>query len=336
MVDADLSNFPVLIHDTSLDYKNHAQSDGDDFVFVSSDNSTQYNHEIEFYDDSIGELVAWVNITNLSSSVDTIFYMYYGNPGCTNQQFPEMVWDTDYLAVYHMDGSSYTDIDDSTSNNLNVVDYQGNPVYQHTGKVGFCVDFDDDSLNVADTDILSFTDGSNNDKSMTLETWVKYDTSSDVGSPILSKYGPNGKEWLLFKDGADKGMLYLHDDSSGGTLCRTTESALNADNSGWNYLSTIYNGDETGYDISFILDGIFEEGEQFTGPAYVGLENTNAQMRIGAYYDPNGADWYYWQGLIDEVRISNIVRSTDWLKTSYNTMNDPSSFFSVGPEETPP
>ncbi len=41
-------------------------------------------------------------------------------------------------------------------------------------------------------------------------------------------------------------------------------------------------------------------------------------------------------GRIDEVRVSNIARSAEWLSTSYNTMNDSSGFFSVGSEESAP
>ena len=39
---------------------------------------------------------------------------------------------------------------------------------------------------------------------------------------------------------------------------------------------------------------------------------------------------------MDEVRISAIQRSDNWITTSYNTINDPSSFFSMGPEESAP
>ena len=41
-------------------------------------------------------------------------------------------------------------------------------------------------------------------------------------------------------------------------------------------------------------------------------------------------------GNIDEVRISNVVRSPEWILTSYNNQNDAMSFFSFGPEETGP
>jgi hypothetical protein len=38
-------------------------------------------------------------------------------------------------------------------------------------------------------------------------------------------------------------------------------------------------------------------------------------------------------GTIDEVRISNICRNNSWINTSYNTMNNPEKFLSVGTEE---
>ena len=43
-----------------------------------------------------------------------------------------------------------------------------------------------------------------------------------------------------------------------------------------------------------------------------------------------------WVGWIDEFRLSNKQRSAAWRDTSYNTINDSSNFFNVGPEETAP
>ena len=55
------------------------------------------------------------------------------------------------------------------------------------------------------------------------------------------------------------------------------------------------------------------------------------------FYIGSSRDVYaHYKGWLDEVRISDIARSDYWLNTSYNTMNDPSSFFSVGSEETIP
>ena len=45
-------------------------------------------------------------------------------------------------------------------------------------------------------------------------------------------------------------------------------------------------------------------------------------------------DRYPFDGKLDEVRLSNIVRSPAWIQTSYNNMNEPSHFSAIGPEET--
>lgn len=40
-----------------------------------------------------------------------------------------------------------------------------------------------------------------------------------------------------------------------------------------------------------------------------------------------------WDGLIDEVRVSNIARSENWIKTCYNNQGSPSTFYSMGIEQ---
>ena len=111
-VDSTLAFFPILIDDVSADYI-QAQSNGNDFVFMNSDNTTQYNHEIEYFDRQNGELICWVNVTSVSSSVDTIVWMYWGNPEASNQEHVEDTWDSNYLGVYHLDESSGTTCYDS-------------------------------------------------------------------------------------------------------------------------------------------------------------------------------------------------------------------------------
>ena len=38
-------------------------------------------------------------------------------------------------------------------------------------------------------------------------------------------------------------------------------------------------------------------------------------------------------GIIDEVRISDITRNSDWILTEYNNQANPVSFLFFGPEE---
>lgn len=336
-VESDLDDFPVFINTDDDDLLGKVQSDADDILFMDGlDSANQLFHEIERYDDNTGELEAWVQVPDLMADEDTVIYMYYGNPTCNNQENPEMVWDEDYIAVYHMDGSDFSEVDDSTSNNLDVVGKTGSPVYNKFGKTGYCVDFNDgDTLYINDNDLLSFTSGSNNDEPATFEAWVKHDEDGGDNNPIICKYGDNGKEWLFRKHTDDLGQLYLVDDSMMASIFRKTLNELKVDNAGWNYFCGIYDGSNSGNGIDLMVDGALDNGEIWTGGNYAGMENKNENVYIGGYKNPT-TGWFYWYGLIDEIRISGVVRSSDWLNTCFNTINDPYSFLSFGDEETLP
>jgi hypothetical protein len=103
-VDANLINFPVLVNLSSdQELSTNSQDDCDDILFTSSDGLTKLSHEIESFNDENGELIAWVNVPELSPSTDTDIYLYYGNPTCANQEDITNVWDNNFRMVQHMD-----------------------------------------------------------------------------------------------------------------------------------------------------------------------------------------------------------------------------------------
>ena len=112
-----LTNFPVLVSTHDADLSQESQVDGGDILFMNNAGiSTRIYHDLESYDASSGALITWVNIPSLSSSNDTVFYMYYGNPSCINQAYPEKIWDSHYQAVWHMNDATLSTISDSTVN----------------------------------------------------------------------------------------------------------------------------------------------------------------------------------------------------------------------------
>ena len=56
------------------------------------------------------------------------------------------------------------------------------------------------------------------------------------------------------------------------------------------------------------------------------IATSSAPLTIGREY----IEKEYLDGIIDEVRISNIARSYDWILTEYANQNEPSSFYSIG------
>ena len=116
---ATLSNFPVLVSLTDAELKhvdeatpgNVADLEGDDIIFRSYDAATcspssapcGLDHEIEKYDPTTGQLIAWVRIPVLNTktaSSDTVIYMYYGNSDvATSSEDAAGVWDSNYMGV---------------------------------------------------------------------------------------------------------------------------------------------------------------------------------------------------------------------------------------------
>ena len=316
-VAGSLTYFPVLINIVDIDLRDKAQDDGDDILFMDDSGvASQLYHEIEYFDDSTGELVAWVRIPSLSNIVDTDFYMYYGNPGCSNQQFPEKVWDSNYLAVYHMNDPS-GGIMDSTRNNMDGTEV-GDPTYNVNGiSDNPCIDCDGDvdGFDIPNTFGIRTTD-------FALEAWSDWDGPS-----------PEGDSHLVYMLGEACVRIYHR-----GSLASTVFSYHNTvtwyepvfnvtDSSGsWHYYCGVYDNDVGGFAY---YDGALANSDAHNG-------NLRNDPQDNAIASPALGEGGEWNGRIDEVRISNIVRSSAWIETSYNTMNDPSSFFSVGPEESAP
>ena len=118
---ATLTNFPVLVSLTDVDLKHVdeaspgdvADLEGDDIIFRSYDAATcggsapcGLDHEIEKYDPTTGQLIAWVRIPVLNTktaSSDSVIYMYYGNSDVANSsQNAAGVWDSNYMGVWHL------------------------------------------------------------------------------------------------------------------------------------------------------------------------------------------------------------------------------------------
>jgi len=322
-VTSDLQHFPVLISVVSSDFIEHVQIDGDDFVFVSEDNSNIYNHEIEYYESSSGKLVTWVNIPSLSSSFDTILYIYYGNSNCSSQQNIDGVWDSNYIHVWHM-GDNLNDSagsDDGTNYGTDIV----------TGKIGKGRDFESDKYDFIDFgDMAQPADGSLNVG--TLELWVNIDDVNE-NCHLMLKYATGGTARVSYISSillGGKPRFYVYKEEGANWFYFTANNQEISSNN-WQYIAFgITIGSIRNIDI--YVDGLevpstkFYEGSQ---PSV--FRDIPKVDEIGRYRPEAGT--YYYDYKIDEMRWSKVVRSDAWINTSYNSMNDPSSFFSIGAEE---
>jgi hypothetical protein len=124
-VGANLTDFPIYVNtdDLAAGFYTHAQSDCDDVSITKSDETTEVAREIVFCDGADGE-IHFKAAGTLSGSVDTDYYIYYGNAGASDYATSatygaENVW-SDYVAVWHNQedpSGSAPQVLDSTANN---------------------------------------------------------------------------------------------------------------------------------------------------------------------------------------------------------------------------
>lgn len=320
MVATDLENFPILFNSTSTNFSDHAQNDGDDFVFISSDGTIQYNHEIEYYSGTTGELIAWVNITSLSSTVDTTLYIYYGNPSCSNQENGVGTWESNYVGVWHcnneVDGGE-GDIKDSTI-------YYNNGTTQNMeeedfvkGRIAGAYNFDGSNERVLVYDSqygsLDLTEN------FTLECWWKASDLSDDYNSLMGKRSNSGYQYeYRIRD-----TLFTKNRYSLLTTEGSRDDTTSKEEDIW-YYGTVT---RDSINITFYNDGSISSVH-----ATAKSKSTNAMFGFGSAGDYTN----YFAGIIDEVRVSKISQSAGWIETSYNTMSSPDTFLNIGPEESKP
>ncbi len=319
-VAADLISFPLLVSTIDSDLTK-AKNNGDDILFTLSDGTTKISHEIEKYLNSTGELVAWVNISSLSSTQDTEIYMYYGNSGASNQQNPTAVWDSDYVGVWHLSEVSggWGAIKDSTSNSNNGTDY-GTPTFGAFGRIGNAIDFDgyNDHIAVPDNISLRLATG------FTIEAWINIDTWGNWENIIFKGGGAGDNSDYQFAL-VNNGLAW---DGTYGGAWRTKYFPTSQDLGTWIY--AILTHDTTNVRC-------YRDGTEMTG--------SSPQLDPGLIYESNyqlaisregSSARGYVDGTVDEVRISKTVRPPGWIETQYNNQDNPSGFYSMGIEESSP
>lgn len=314
----DLQDFPVLIDVTDTNIIGHAQSDGDDFVFVSETGEI-LSHEIESYDNTTGQVVAWVKFRNLSSSDDTKLFIYYGNASVSSQEKTADVWSSNFAMVYHLgepSGTSGTDsVTDSTGNTAGT---PSSVTFGQSGKAGTSADFS------SSTGISCGTVGSSllgEDATISFWAYVNDVTTPNRQNPYNQAYG--GWSTMTLESG---GQINWYMGSHGGHGTPYNSYASNSGtvtNGTWVYITVVR--DSNGDAYTWYVNGAFQKSGTYDS-AYPKIDDRTFTIGDG-YVNPIN-------GKMDEFRVSNTPRSAGWIETAYNNMNDPAGFLtSVGSEE---
>src|SRR6266550_1806832 len=322
---SDLSSFPVLVHIIDPNLANVANRglvnniNGFDIIFVNSAESGSLSFEIESYDPVLGEIVMWVNIATVSHTVDTVFYMYFGNASIsTSQEAVTSVWDSNFKLVMHAyDNAASTLVNDSTSNANDGASQQNTNALTVSGQIGRSLSYNgtSDYVNVPNAASLDTV------TTLTYSFWIN--PSAFNQASFASAFGSYGATIIdRNEDGGMNGYI-IGIDTTGrlwwwpaGSQDKFSTATIPLNQ--WTHVAVTYSSST----VIMYINGVQDSSQSSVTPQAV----TNP-LRIG------GKAWItgFFQGDIDEVHYSNIVRTPGWLGTEYNNQSNPNSFYSVGP-----
>lgn len=310
---SDLSNFPMLfsVTDNDLKYTSFGgkvgKTDGTDILFTSSDGSTKLSHQIDKYSSSTGETLIWVRIPTLSASSDTVIYIYFGNAGAADQQDvsdgSNDVWDTNYKLIWHLGDGATLAAPDATSNaNTGTV----SSATATAGQIGGGGNFSGSSQEITRANTASIGVGAGDS---TISAWF-YVGAYASAAAVYDKGASGTRDYSFFVTSATGGHIAYGNSGGSGW----TGSGFSAGS--WHYLTVVQTGG---------VATVYLDGQQNFSKAVIVAANTSASLSLGGNPSTGGS---YWNGKLDEFRISNAVRSDGWIQTEYSNQSNPTGFFS--------
>ncbi|TRZ52773.1 MAG: DUF2341 domain-containing protein, partial [Dehalococcoidia bacterium] len=312
-----LVDFPVMVHIdlADTDFWDNVTTDGYDVRFIDVDGAS-LNFHFEKFNHTSDDMVAWVKIPKVSRyGVTDYIYLYYGNGSATTDpQNEAATWDNNYSAVWHMNEASGPTVSDSKGANNGTAT---GCTFAQTGIIGEAIYFDgSDYVTLTEDTLPSSGD-------ITVSMWVNA-TTHDAN-----------RCWMHYhvNDTYAKFTFASSDRGSGRTVAKsgndTDFCSGPPTNNDWTQITAVFHADDGGLG-SLYKDGGINYNYRNIASGYTndGLSFSGTDTIIGKL----GSGSYYYLGYIDEVRISNVERSGQWLKAEYLAGSD--AFLSYGAHKT--
>lgn len=315
-------DFPLLVSIGATWLKSKANAgdverdDGFD-IYFSADQAgvTRLAHEVESYAPVPGTLLAWVKIPSLAAT--TTLYIHYGDSTITTSQaMPTAVWTGGYELVAHMTSPS------DATNKASAI--SANTGTATAGRIGSALPFNGttDSIDYgSDTAVDNVFAGGG-----MVEAWVRPATpgENNIGR-IVSKENMSGWAFAVNVSTVSASFSFQHNangGSFGGWVAPANVLAANV----WHHVTALYNKDVSTNDVTLFLDGAAVTVTRFADPDPPMTSDANSTLMVGN----RPANDRTFDGLLDEVRLSSISHSAEWIGTQYRNQSDPLTFYTVG------
>lgn len=292
-----LVNFPMLVNlSTNLpgfSYQQFASPTGGDLRFTDLGGLTQLPYEIDEWNTN-GTSEVWVNVPSLSSN--GFIWAYWGNPAATNPPASTTngeVW-PDHDLVWHLKETALPFVDSAQQHPA----LSGVAPSSTTGQIGHGSLFAGSQyLNAGAVNVGT---------SFTLSAWVKVDPSANSIQTIWANKaaGWNSAGFSLYVNSyntTDEKLVFETGDGVNGTSAATASNVVTPGQ--WHLVNAVV--DQTSGTARLYVDGTDCTQVASVDSAFP----SQAGINLGRFTNST----FYFKGAMDEVRIENAERSSNWV-----------------------
>ncbi|MFW6214058.1 MAG: DUF2341 domain-containing protein [Spirochaetota bacterium] len=286
-------------------------------------------HEVEQWDPD-GDSLVWVKVPSLPKDGSTTIYLYYDYRGDELTPSPADVFSNNYAGVWHLAETSPGFYKDSSGNGNHGSLSDGTASFQApsstTGKLGRAANFTADNMGIAIPALSA-----NDITEITISMWVAVRDWTSTGRFI---FRPNFDVYMTDQD--EKMQIEFGASATNIVITATEMVKSNLGDPPWGFYTFLWNGTLPPFG-PYHTWGPYTNGVPFAGGSV--LLNGGSGTVKGDAGLPSVIGNVNWtatpqrapDAIIDEVRISTVVRSAHWNYIQYKSMSD--TLLTFGAEE---
>ncbi len=285
---------------------------GDDLRFLL-DHATELPYQIDTM--GLAGALVWVRIPMLTRTGPAPeLWVYYGNAAAPPRSNGSTVFGNQYVSVHHLDNN----LGDSTGRNHTATATPGQTPSNTPGQIGGARDFDgqNDSLllagNEADFDFTT---------QLSVSAWIRRQALDTTYQAIVAK---GDKSWRLHRENQTP---FIGFGTTVGNVNQNQFGDVNIDNNNWHHVAIVL-GSST---KRIYVDGQLDDTVT-VGPT---IDTNDFGVMFGRNEEAMVVPDRFWNGDLDEVRISGTARDEHWMFAEHHTVTD-ADFVQIGGEETVP
>jgi hypothetical protein len=314
-----LTNLPVLVvfgtNMPGFSYNQFAAPNAADLRFRLANGVSNLNYEVDQWNPN-GQSRVWVQVPLFSNNCALI--ATWGDATLTNPPASTTngaTWSAGYVGVWHLNDASAAD---STGREHGA---EANTASVATGRIGSAASFGGSQLIripwSADFDLAT---------NMEIQGWFQVAAADKANYlPLTAKQASNDYSdrnwWLALRD---DGKLWWKNSGVGNAIDTTNSTDLA--NSAWHYFSAVHDGSAA----RLYIDGVQVGADTSPG--------ANETQTVPVFFGHEYGTTRYFKGLLDEMRISNTKRSSNWVWAVYQNIASNNTFASYASvvTNTPP